>query len=828
MPDNVDTARGDSVHVGDPDGRGRSVSPWAWIPTVYFAQGLQYSVVVQLFAIAFFTMGVSPGDTLFWVGIISFPYTIKPLWGPLVDTYGTKRTWTWLMQLTVGSFFVLAAGSLLLGNAIFFGLPLFMAACVVVLTLLAFGAATHDIACDGFYMLGLNERKQAFFVGMRSAFFQAAMMFANGALIWMAGSIQSATGLPTVEASITAHQANAAKPNADDLTSLAPWPASAQEAIQIMPPTLEATAGEIAYMTVRLSAAPPQDAKRVVVLRLKDGSQGISIPKDFERLDFTAENWREGIDVPVITDARLHGEHTETITAQAGNIPLSWSLVALLTAAIFLSVALWHRFILPYPASDAARETANRPPFLTAVLYLALTVGIPFLACWGFVRGADLLRDSVRTAVIGNVSSPALQDLRGLLQPSHGNAVSVDDLWSSIDGMRTSGAASDAAGLGAAVALRHTLSERGILTDPKATAELAGRLAEIQSDPAVYGSPTLKHIQVLARALSDGAAPVGESGFRSALAKATNPGLDRFTGEESADRLSALSAVESAGGGKVPQTRADLDVIAESAKATPSKLTVKGFDAFYSFGRLALLCVLVGVVLSTPLLWQPISGAAQRASNKSGIGFAEVFATFFAKPGIAVTLAFLLTYRLGKSQLNMLKNIFLLDARGSGGLGLSLGDVALINSTTYLGLMTVGALLGGMVVAKIGLRRAIWPMVACMHLPSLLYLYLSMTQPTNLLAIHAAVGLEALGNGFGFTSFLVIMMIAAQGPYKTAHYALCTGVMALGAMIPGMVAGYLQELVGYNLFFILVLVFSLPGVILIPFLKLDMTFGEKK
>jgi MFS family permease len=353
------TTHSDSVHVGEPDSRGNTVSPWSWVPTIYFAQGLQYSVTIQVFAIIFFTMGVSQGDTLFWTGVISFPWMIKPLWGPLVDRYGSKRGWTWLMQLTVGAAFAISALSLLLGNALFMGLPLFMVGCVLTLIALAFAAASHDIACDGFYMLALSERKQAFFVGMRSTFFQAAMMFANGALIWLAGSIQSHTGLPAVQSQIVASETTSAASDADRFSPAA-WPATGEPTIQIMPATLDLSPGAPSYLTVRLSQAPPQDKPRIVVLRLASGDKGIAIPKDATRLEFTAANWQQGIDVPVTCDPRLRGTATDVLAAQSGNIPISWSAVALLCAAIFLAAALWHRYILPRPRGR--RRITQRPP----------------------------------------------------------------------------------------------------------------------------------------------------------------------------------------------------------------------------------------------------------------------------------------------------------------------------------------------------------------------------------------------------------------------------------------------------------------------------------
>ncbi|MDK2972302.1 MAG: transporter, family, beta-lactamase induction signal transducer AmpG [Candidatus Sumerlaeota bacterium] len=806
--------------------KGRSISPWGWVPTVYFAQGLQYSVVVQLFAIVFFTMGIPAGDTLFWIGAVSFPWTIKPLWGPLVDKYGSKRTWTWLMQLLMAVSFVLAAGALLLGKAPVFGLPLFMVVCVVILAVAAFGAATHDIACDGFYMLGLSERRQAFFVGIRSTCFQLAMIFANGALIWMAGAVQSETGLPTVQSSV---QVSLAREETGALLEMETWPAASGEEIQIMPSVLKAVAGEPAYMTVRLSAAPPAGDPRVVTLKSAGESAGITIPKEFTRLEFTANNWQRGVEVPLEIDPRLREAESETILAQAGNIPLSWSTVVLLSGLIFLCIAVWHRFVLPFPALDTSGdEHGNRPRFLTAAAWLGLTVATPLVVVWFAGAGIGLLRDDVRSAVIGEVASPALQDLSELLNLSEGAGdESITAAWSEIEAVRTAAPERGAAGLAAISKVRHILAAGETSGDEAMLAELAAKLEAIQADASLYGNPQLRHLLLLTTELNAGVAPQSREEFHAILSEAMQPAFARFDGDGSAKALAIVGSVEASLGGVLPETRAEFDAVVEQARETPSRLAVKGFDSLFSVVRILLLLALAAAVVRIPVLWRPVRAAAWRASEASGIGFAEVFATFFAKPGIAVTLGFLLTYRLGESQLSQIKNIFFLQSRDGGGLGLSLGDVALINSTTYLGLLTAGSLLGGMLIARFGLRKAVWPMVAFMHLPNLLYLWMSMTLPTAAVPVHLAVGIESFGHGFGFAAYLVIMMIAAQGPYKTAHYALCTGAMALGNMIPGMWAGYLQELVGYNTFFILVMVFTIPGTVLIPFLKLDMTFGGK-
>ncbi len=119
-------------------------------------------------------------------------------------------------------------------------------------------------------------------------------------------------------------------------------------------------------------------------------------------------------------------------------------------------------------------------------------------------------------------------------------------------------------------------------------------------------------------------------------------------------------------------------------------------------------------------------------------------------------------------------------------------------------------------------------MVAAMHLPNMLYIYLATAMPESLLPVNIVVGIESFGYGFGFAAYLLVMILAAQGPYKTAHYALCTGAMALGYMIPSMWSGFLAEIVGYRMFFILVMFFTLPGVLLVPFLKIDPNFGKKE
>lgn len=215
-----------------------------------------------------------------------------------------------------------------------------------------------------------------------------------------------------------------------------------------------------------------------------------------------------------------------------------------------------------------------------------------------------------------------------------------------------------------------------------------------------------------------------------------------------------------------------------------------------------------------------------------GAGFAEVFLAFFRLPGIGRILAFLLLYRFAEAQLLKLVQPFMLDPTTAGGLGLSNEQVGIGYGTVGIGALVVGGLLGGWVISRIGLKRALWPLMICMHLPNLVFVALAWWQPAHLVTISAGIALEQLGYGFGFTAYLVFMLMVAGGPdgknvHKTAHYALCTGFMALGMMIPGMWAGWLEDRLGYLQFFIWGCLATLPSFIAAYFIRVPPEFGRK-
>jgi PAT family beta-lactamase induction signal transducer AmpG len=417
-------------------------SPWAWIPTLYFAQGIPYVMVMTVSVIMYKRLGISNTDIALYTSWLYLPWVIKPLWSPLVDLLGTKRLWTVAMQAVIAAMLAMVALSI--------PAPSFFQYTIAFFWLMAFSSATHDIAADGFYMLGLQQHQQAAFVGVRSTFYRIAMIAGEGALVMLAGTLE-------------------------------------------------------------------------------------------QRL---------------------------------GGLRVAWQIAMFVVAAGFFAAFVYHLAVLPRPAADRWR------------------------------RGAS------------------------------------------------------------------------------------------------------------------GRALAGE--------------------------------------------------------------------------------------------------------------FLRVFADFFRKDRIAVVIAFLLLYRFAEAQLVKLIYPFLLDKQADGGLGLETSAVGLIKGTIGVIALLAGGILGGLAISRHGLRAWLWPMVFIMHLPDLAFLYLAYTQPSSFVLISAAVAIEQFGYGFGFTAYMLYMIMVSEGEHKTAHYAICTGIMALGMMLPGMFSGWLQDHVGYRYFFLWVIVSTIPGFVVAALVKIPAEFGRKK
>lgn len=608
-------------------------NPWAWVPSLYFAEGIPYIVVMTVSVIMYKRMGISNTDIALYTSWLYLPWVIKPLWSPVVDLLKTKRFWIITMQLIIG------AG--LAGVALTIPVSKFFQYTLAFFWLLAFSSATHDIAADGFYMLGLSKHDQAWFVGVRSTFYRFAMITGQGLLIILAGYIESTSGLPAVELSVNT-KTNIEKsvyinPNSIEISesdkelfivtypnelSISTKPISKSEADSLIAfaknwntvhgfyssennsknqsKTVEEPSwwernvstkladfirkyfgpkvqiikktdltGNIGAFYFHLSQKPKEDEEVVVTFGRESGDNSISLVEG-ARFIFNASNWNKPAVAVIQIDPKLRYETSALFMARAGNIPLAWTITFFVLAGLFILFFIYHKIILPYPDSDKAVKAEN---------------------------------------VLGE--------------------------------------------------------------------------------------------------------------------------------------------------------------------------------------------------------------------------FFRTFALFFRRKNIGIILAFILLYRFAEAQLVKLASPFLLDAQEAGGLALSTGQVGFVYGTVGIIALTLGGLLGGFVAAKKGLKYWLWWMLIAINLPDLVYVYLSYSQTTNFFLINLCVAIEQFGYGFGFTAYMLYLIYISDGEHKTAHYAIATGFMALGMMLPGMFSGWLQEIIGYQHFFVWVCIATIPGFIVAKFVSIDPEFGKK-
>lgn len=207
--------------------------------------------------------------------------------------------------------------------------------------------------------------------------------------------------------------------------------------------------------------------------------------------------------------------------------------------------------------------------------------------------------------------------------------------------------------------------------------------------------------------------------------------------------------------------------------------------------------------------------------------FKEVFISFFNKPNIGITIAFILSYRLGESQLGKMVKPFMLDPMEIGGLELSTEMVGIIDGTVGIVMLVIGGILGGILISRDGLKKWLLPMMFSLNIPNVFYALLAFTKTTSVIAITGVVVLEQLGYGFGFTAFLIYLLYVAEGTSKTSHYAIATGFMALGAMFAGAISGFIQEQIGYSYFFVWVVIAAIPSFIFLRYIEFPADFGKK-
>lgn len=216
------------------------------------------------------------------------------------------------------------------------------------------------------------------------------------------------------------------------------------------------------------------------------------------------------------------------------------------------------------------------------------------------------------------------------------------------------------------------------------------------------------------------------------------------------------------------------------------------------------------------------------AEQKSMLGLIVDFFTKFPVKETVIGILFMLLYRMPEGLLAKVSALFLVDNTSVGGLGLTAEQYGLVQGTVGVIGLTLGGIIGGICAGVGGLKKWLWPMVCAITLPDAVYIYLSYCLPDNLFIVNACVFVEQFGYGFGFTAYMLYLIYYSRGNYKTSHYALCTAFMALSMMIPGLFAGQLQEAVGYQSFFLIVMACCIVTFIMAALIKIDPEFGKKK
>ncbi|MCQ2068143.1 MAG: MFS transporter [Bacteroidaceae bacterium] len=208
--------------------------------------------------------------------------------------------------------------------------------------------------------------------------------------------------------------------------------------------------------------------------------------------------------------------------------------------------------------------------------------------------------------------------------------------------------------------------------------------------------------------------------------------------------------------------------------------------------------------------------------------FGMTFVSYFKKPHIVPALLFILLFRFPEAQLGKIAPLFLVDTEAAGGLALTTGQVGFAQGTLGVIGLLLGGILGGITLSHFGLKKCIWYMVAAISVPDLVYVYLSWFPTQNMALVSTCIFIEQMGYGFGFTAYTLFLMYFARGEHQTSHYAISTGIMALGMMLPGMISGMLQESMGYRTFFIWVIACCAVTCVVSAIIKYEPDFGKKQ
>ncbi len=229
------------------------------------------------------------------------------------------------------------------------------------------------------------------------------------------------------------------------------------------------------------------------------------------------------------------------------------------------------------------------------------------------------------------------------------------------------------------------------------------------------------------------------------------------------------------------------------------------------------------------ILPHPVADCTIGISGKNILKeFGMTFVSYFKKPNILPALLFILLFRFPEAQLGKIAPLFLVDSLEAGGLALTTSQVGFAQGTLGVIGLLLGGILGGITLSHYGLKKCIWYMVAAISVPDLVYVYLSWLPTQNMALVSTCIFIEQMGYGFGFTAYTLFLMYFARGEHQTSHYAISTGIMALGMMLPGMISGILQEHMGYRTFFIWVIACCAVTCVVSAIIKYEPDFGKKQ
>ena len=792
-------------------------SAWTWIPSLYFAQGIPYVVVMTVSVIMYKRLGISNADIALYTSWLYLPWVIKPFWSPVVDIFRTKRWWIVIMQLLVG------AG--LAGVALTIPVPGFFQYTLAFFWLLAFSSATHDIAADGFYMLGLKEHEQAYFVGIRSTFYRVAMITGQGLLIILAGFIETRTGLEPVRFRVTAgpgfELSAVSGAGAGGSFGAGSFGAGSGPGFEQSAGFVAGAGGSFGAGSFGAVSGPGSEQSA--------GSEAVSGPGFVQSAGFVAVS---GVYAPGSEQSAGFvagsGDSFGAGSFGAGSVPGSEQSAG--SEAVsgpgstgFVAVSGVYG---PRSTSEAGFDPAfEQFAGLEAVSGPGSTgfVAVSGVYAPGFVQSAGFVAGSGGTFVTGSGSQNGNSRMEFVLTETDIEISTRNISAASADSMLRLATESNIAN-GFAETERIVQYSEGWFAR-NVSGPLGAWLKRVfgteyaQPDPS---GETRGNIRLIGISLSSPPDPGDEI--------VLNTGFQRGDGSirlVRGDRLVFDNTNWDRTGWIAIQLDPSLDRPADADFEGLSGNIPFAWSVTFFFlaGLFVLFLVYHKFFLPFPLTDKP-------AVSKEGQGifdeFLKTFSTFFQKKNIGPALAFILLYRLGEAQIVKLASPFMLDPREIGGLGLTTGDVGLIYGTIGIIALTLGGITGGVLASRRGLKFWIFPMALAMNVPNVVYVFLSMYTPQSMWLISGGVALEQFGYGFGFTALMLYMIHFAEGSHKTAHYAFCTGFMALGMMLPGMISGWVQEIVGYVNFFIWVVICTIPGLILIFYLKIDPSFGVKK